>query len=66
MARAIKTLQVLYNEDSNKIVEQAAQKKATKENFNCLIDLALIAMVAEDILSHEENGKRLFRESSMT
>ena len=34
MMRAMKNLQASYNEDANKIVEQAAQKKAMeKMNF---------------------------------
>ena len=41
---AMKNLQASYNKDPNKIVEQAKQEKAVRENLNFLIDLATIAM----------------------
>ena len=37
VVRTIKNLQALYNEDANKIVDQAAQGKATKGSLNFLI-----------------------------
>ena len=39
----MKTLQALYNNDANKIVEEAAQEKNVKENSTFLIDLAMVA-----------------------
>ena len=44
----MKIFQALYNEDSNKLVEQAEQERATRGNLSFLIDLATIAMVTED------------------
>ena len=44
----MKKLQALYNDDANKIVEEAAQEKDVKENLNVLINFATIAKVAED------------------
>ena len=43
----MRKLQASYNDNAKKIVKEAGQKKA-KENLNFLIDLATIAMVAED------------------
>ena len=39
LVQALKNLQVMYNEDSNKIVKQATQEKNAKENLKFLIDL---------------------------
>ena len=43
--QAMKNFQALYNEDANKMVKEAAWEK---EILKFLIDLATIAMVAED------------------
>ena len=46
--KVIKTLQSSFNENVNKILEQAEHEKSANENLNVLIDLATIAMVIED------------------
>ena len=38
-----KQLQALYNDDANKIVEQAAQEKSANEKLNFFIDQAMVA-----------------------
>ena len=38
----MKKLQALYNEDANKIIEEATQDKKSIENLNFLIDLAML------------------------
>ena len=38
----MKKLQALYNDDANKIVEQATQEKSAIENLNFLINLAMV------------------------
>ena len=48
VVQAIKNLQASYKKDDNRIVEQAKQDKAELENSSFLINLASIAMVAED------------------
>ena len=53
----MKNLQAPYNEDVNKIVEQAAQEKTTKEHLNFLIDLAIITMVVEDTMLMEDESQ---------
>ena len=44
----MKKLQASYNDNADKIVMEVTKKKDAKENMNFLIDLATIAMVAED------------------
>ena len=44
----------LYNDNVIKIDKKAAQENSAKENLNFWIDLAIIAMVAEDIKSTED------------
>ena len=39
----MKKLQASCNNDASKIVKEAAHEKNTKENFNIMIDLAMIA-----------------------
>ena len=47
------SIQKWYNQDVNKILEQAAQERC-KQKFNFLIDLASIAMVQENTKSTED------------
>ena len=35
-------MQDSYHDDANKIIKQAAQEKSAIENFNFLIDLAMV------------------------
>ena len=53
----MKNLQASFSEDANKIVDQAEQEKAPKENLNFLIDLSPIMMVAADKVTTEEESK---------
>ena len=59
MVKAIKNLQAPYNVDANKIVEHAKQEKATKEILNFPIDLATVAMIAEDTSLQKESSTKL-------
>ena len=45
VGQAMKKLQALYNDNANKIIEQAMQEKSAIENLNFLIE----AMVTKDI-----------------
>ena len=44
----IKNLQAFYNKDSKMIMEQANQDEAAVGSLNFLINLATLAMVADD------------------
>ena len=57
VARAMTHLKASCNAGANKIVEQAEQEKATRENLNVLIDLATTTMVAEDTKPTEEKSR---------
>ena len=51
MMHAMKNLQASYNEDTNKIMEQAAKKKLQKNFF---IHLATITMLTENTMPMED------------
>ena len=49
MVWAIKQLQAVYNEDTNKIIKKATQDKNTIENLDFLIDLAMVTSETKPI-----------------
>ena len=52
-------LQVSYNVDVKKMLEEAKQQKATRENLKLLIGLATITMVGEDSQTAEKDPQTL-------
>ena len=42
VVQAMKKLQASYNNNANKIVEQATQEKSANKNLNSIIDLAVV------------------------
>ena len=57
MVRPMKNLQASYNKTINRIVVQAKQDKAALENLNFLINVAIIAMVAEEKVTKKVKEK---------
>ena len=49
--------QALYNEDANKIVEQAAQEWSAKRKFIFFLNLDTIAIIARDTKSTEDESE---------
>ena len=70
----MKKLQAFYNEDANKVIEEATQDKAIK-NLNFLINLAMVITdtmpVPEEPMTFPmqtlmQNGEKPFAKSSLT
>ena len=58
MVRSINNLKDSHSEDGNRI-EQAKQEKAAEENLNVLMNLATIAVMAEDKVTTKEEPRNL-------
>ena len=54
VVKAIKNLQASFNENANKIMQQAGHEKAAKKNLIFFIHLATIGIVAKDKITTKE------------
>ena len=55
MVQAVKQLQASYNDDANKIIKQAMNKKSAIENLNFLIDLSMVTTDNKPVLEEPKS-----------